>query len=149
MADDRILQVLDAIAVRLAAISGIGDSGLTPKPPENITGFPAAFVTACRADQNERTLGGAGGSQTCLLRVTVTGVTKGVACFRPVVELAADIIRAVEADPVNLALTTAAGAHRVVWESVDTPPIVHPQAADYAVAIVVFRVTVNRPFGAA
>lgn len=149
MPDLRVRQILDAQAARVAGIAGIGDNGIGPKPAATITGFPACFLTAARMELVERTMGGNGGSQTARLRTTWTGIYKGVDAYLGIFALGQSIEQVVMAAPFALGLTTAAGVHRVITESVNYPPVIEPQANDYAVVEVTFVTLFNRQFGVA
>jgi hypothetical protein len=100
MPDALAKQVADAVMTRVAAIAGMGDTGMTPRDASMVSSFPAVFLFGDEEEKVMRTMGGA--QKTCTLNLLLGYYVADIEAYKALHNLVKSIEDALEASPFDL-----------------------------------------------
>jgi hypothetical protein len=117
-------QIADAVIARVATISGIGNTGIEPREPQQVDTFPAVFVMGDQENKTPVTMSGTGGSKESVLDLVLSFYVKDVAPMTALYALSKSIQDVIQAAPYGLGVT---GVYRPFVTEIQryraTPPL--------------------------
>ena len=101
MSVSRVQLIAEALIARIAAVSGIGDTGLVPVPQTRISTYPACFLAGVEGEAEPGTMGGAGRKDATADYIWVI-YTRDVDAFLTLADVRKSINDAIETTPYDL-----------------------------------------------
>jgi hypothetical protein len=138
-------QIADAMIARVATISGIGETSIEPRRPENVATFPAAFVMGLEENKEPRNLGPMA-AKWSTLDVVIGFYVKDLAPLTALCALCKSIQDVIQATPENFGMTGVSRPFVTETQLFRAGP---PLSDQLGIGHLTVQVKYNEPYGAA